>query len=272
MNRVVTSSVIVLLALVLTACTPQTQISPTSTPTPTPLVPEGEYPPISAPAGTGQHAYTSPASQLDFLLYLPGAYGQDPGRKWPLLVFLHGEHVKGTSLDLVRDEPLPKRLEAETDFPFIVLSPLGDGEYDFWSKDKLVEQVISLVDETQALFSVDPEHICLIGDGMGGNGVWAIGLRHPLYFAALAPIGGYYGYPFEVPDNICDLKDVPVWAFHGGRDVMVPVEAEQSLVDALNACGGHAKITVKPDATINIRYVAYYSSELYDWLLAQSRK
>jgi len=272
MNKAFTSAVIVLLILVLTACTPQTQISPTSVPTPTPLIPEVEYPPISAAAGTGQHAYTSPTSQLDFLLYLPGEYGQDPERKWPVLVYLHGEHLKGTSPDLIRYEPLPKRLETEADFSFIVLSPLGEGGYDFWSKDKLMEQVIGLVDEIQTLFSVDPEHICLIGDGVGGNGVWAIGLRHPEYFAALAPIGGYYGYPFEVPANICDLKDVPVWAFHGGHDVMVPVEAEQSLVDALNVCGGHAKITVKPDATINVRYVAYYSSELFDWLLAQSRK
>ena len=271
MNRVVTSSVTVLLALVLAACAPQTRVLPASVPTPTPLIPKG-YPPISAAANTGQHAYTSPRSQLDFLLYLPSEYGQELGRRWPLLVFLHGEHVKGTNLDLVRYEPLPKELEAKADFPFIVLSPLGDGEYDFWSRAELMGQVIGLVDEIQTLFSVDAEQISMIGDGMGGNGVWAIGLSHPTYFAALAPIGGYYGYPFEVPDNICDLKDVPVWAFHGGRDVMVPVEAEQSLVDALNGCGGHAKITVNPDATINIRYEAYYSSELFEWLLSQSGK
>jgi len=180
--------------------------------------------------------------------------------------------LSGSNPDLIRGEPLPKRLEGQTDFPFLVVSPQGKGEYDFWSKDEMANAVFTLLDELQSLFAVDTEHIYLTGDGVGGNGVWALGLRNPKYFAALAPIGGYYGYPFEVPDNICDLRDVPVWAFHGGKDEMVPVEAEQNLVDALNACGGTAKITVKPDATINIRYEAYANPELYDWLLAQTRK
>jgi len=131
---------------------------------------------------------------------------------------------------------------------------------------------MALLDEIQTLFSVDSEHIYLIGDGVGGNGVWTIGLRYPGTFAALVPIGGYYGYPFTVPENICDLKDVPIWAFHGGKDAMVPVEAEQILVDALNACGGNAQITVKPGATINIRYEAYANPELYNWFLSHSHK
>jgi Dienelactone hydrolase family len=236
------------------------------------VVQEQQYPPISASAGTGQHAYTSPASGLEFLLYLPGEYGQDTSSKWPLLIYLHGEAAKGTNPDVIRGEPLPKRLEAEAGFPFIVLSPSGNGGLDLWSNDALMGQVVALLDEVQGFFSVDTARIYLTGDGMGGNGAWAIGLRNPERFAALAPIGGYYGYPFTVPENICDLKDVPVWAFHGGQDVMVPIEAEQSLVDALNACGGSAKITVDPKATINIRYGVYAGEELYDWLLTQSRE
>lgn len=230
------------------------------------------YPPISADTSTGQHAYTSSKAKLDFLLYLPGDYGKDPARKWPLLVYLHGAHLNGANPDLIRSEPLPSKLETEASFPFIVLSPQGKGEIDLWSKDELIEPVMALLDEIQTLFSVDSEYIYLIGDGVGGNGVWAIGLRYPGTFAALVPIGGYYGYPFTVPENICDLKDVPIWAFHGGKDAMVPVEAEQILVDALNACGGNAQITVKPDATINIRYEAYANPELYDWFLSHSHK
>jgi hypothetical protein len=34
------------------------------------------------------------------------------------------------------EEPLPKQLENKSDFPFIVVSPIGDGEYD-WAKDEI---------------------------------------------------------------------------------------------------------------------------------------
>ena len=230
------------------------------------------YPPISLEANIGQHAYTSSKAQLDFLLYIPSEYGKDPQQKWPMIVYLHGAHLRGADPDLLRGEPFPKKLETQMNFPFVVVSPVGDGGYQFWAKEEMIKPLFTLLGEIQTMYSIDPKRIYLIGDGMGGNGVWEIGLRNPEYFAALAPIGGYISYPFETPENICDLRDVAVWAFHGGKDIMVPVEVEQNLVDALNACGGNAQITVKPDATINIRYEAYANPELYDWFLSQSRK
>jgi len=231
-----------------------------------------DLPTISLDAKIGQNTYTSSKAKLDFLLYLPSEYGKDPQQKWPMIVFLHGEHLRGAYPDFLRGEPLPKMLETQMNFPFVVVSPVGNGGYQFWATEEMIKPLFTLLEEIQTMYSIDPNRIYLIGDGMGGNGVWEIGLRNPEYFAALAPIGGYIGYPFETPDNICDLKDVPVWAFHGGKDGMVPVEVEQNLVDALNACGGNAQITVKPDATINIRYEAYANPELYDWFLSQSRK
>ena len=78
--------------------------------------------------------------------------------------------------------------------------------------------------------------------------------------------------PFEVPDNICDLKDVPVWAFHGALDERVPLLAEQGLVDALNDCGGQAQITVIPDIGHDLEAEHVYTPELTGWLLSQSLK
>jgi predicted peptidase len=127
------------------------------------------------------------------------------------------------------------------------------------------------LDEIKAKTSVDAKRIYLTGNDLGGNGVWALGLLHPEYFAALAPVAGYASYPFAVPDNICDLKDVPVWAFHGKRDPYVPVEVEQALVDALNACGGDAQITVSPDMKNDVPVKAYADPALYEWLLGQSK-
>lgn len=227
------------------------------------------YPNMPPVAEPGQHAYTSTNANLDFLLYLPETYGKDPEKKWPLIVYLHDAELRGTNPDFLRNDSLPKRLGTLKDLPFLVISPLGNGDWDFWSKDEMIVPVMSILDEAQSIYSVDEKRIYLTGAGVGGNGVWTMGLLHPGYFAALAPLGGYI-YPFGVPKNICNLKDVPVWAFHGGNDFMVPVEVEQNLVDALNACGGNAKITVKADAVIPVD--EYFKPELYDWFLLQTQE
>jgi predicted esterase len=230
------------------------------------------YPVLSSTANNGHHPYTSEKAGLDFLLYLPGDYGKDPQQEWPLIVYLHGAHLRGATLELLMEEPLPKKLGKENDFPFMVISPLGDGEYEFWAKDETINPLFTLLEEIQTVYSVNAKRIYLTGNDMGGNGVWAIGLRHPEYFAALAPIAGYFGYPFEVPENICDLKDVPVWAFHGKRDQFVPVQVEQELVDALIACGGNAQITVSPDMKNDVPFKVYANPELYEWFMSQSLK
>jgi pimeloyl-ACP methyl ester carboxylesterase len=231
------------------------------------------YPHLSSSANIGQNPYSSEKAGLDFLLYLPSDYGKDPQQKWPLIVYLHPAPLRGATLELLKkDEPLPRKLEKENDFPFIVVSPLGDGEYEFWAKDEMIDPLFTLLEEIRATYSIDEKKIYLTGSDMGGNGVWAIGLRYPEYFAALAPVAGYFGWPPEVPENICDLKDVPVWAFHGGRDDIIPVEAGQELVDALNDCGGNAKFTVSQDMKIDVLYKVYADPELYEWLLEQTQE
>ena len=229
------------------------------------------YPALSSKAIIGQHPYTSEKAQLDFLLYLPGDYGKDPDQEWPLIVYLHGASYRGTTLDLLKEESLPRRLERESKLPFIVITPLGDGEYEFWNKDELINSLFTLLEEIQSLYSVDNKRIYLTGNDMGGNGVWEIGLRNPEYFAALVPISGYFGWPPEIPENICDLKDVPIWAFHGGRDDIIPVETGQELVDAIIACGGKAKITIYPNMQIDVRFKIYSDPDIFEWFLSQSQ-
>lgn len=102
--------------------------------------------------------------------------------------------------------------------------------------------------------------------------MWEIGLRHAERFAALVPVVGWYGYPYGVPENICDLRDVPVWAFHGAKDPKIPLSAQQNLVAALVACGGNAKLTIIPNYGHDIEIPAYAEPGLYDWLLSQSKK
>jgi predicted peptidase len=106
---------------------------------------------------------------------------------------------------------------------------------------------------------------------MGGYGTWQLACDNPDRFAAVAPICGYGLASKGFPDRVCALKDVPVWAFHGARDDVVPVADSIVLVDRLRACGGDVRFTVYPDLAHNSWTRTYANPELYTWLLGHSR-
>jgi predicted esterase len=230
------------------------------------------FPTLSAAALPHLNPYTSEKANLNYLLYIPGEYGLNPERKWPLLIYLHGMDRVNTSVKVLRNDYPLNTLENQDYFPFIVVAPQGTGEYEFWATDEMIGSIITLLDEIQAVLAVDANRIYLTGGSAGGNGAWSIGVSHPERFAALVSFMGYYGWPPIVPENICDLADVPVRAFHGAKDELIPLDAEQKLVDALKTCGGDVQFTIFPDVGHDLKSELVYTSELYEWLLEQTLK
>ena len=224
-------------------------------------------PVLALPPRSGQHAYYSEEAKLDYLLHIPAQYAAS-SEEWPLIVYLHGAIPRST-IDMLRESGIPRVLEDRDDFPFIAVSPRALGGYEFWGEEKNIDGLMTLVSEIETKLPVDSDRIYLSGSSGGGYGTWEIGLRYPARFAALAPVMGYYGWPFSVPENICDLKDVPVWAFHGAKDEVLPLEVEQMIVDALQDCGGDVQFTVFPEGGHDVDEDVYAGQDLYEWLLAQ---
>jgi predicted peptidase len=220
----------------------------------------------------GQHPYRSANTNFELLLYLPGEYGKNSRQTWPLLLFLHGGPNVAT-LDEVRTEPLAVQLDHQLEFPFIVASPLHTGKYEHWSQPAVMEELLALTAELQDLFAINPHQVYLAGFIEGANGVWELAIAHPEIFAAIVPAGGYTGYPFSVPENICALKDMPVWTFHGAGDPGIPVSAQQMLVDALKVCGNETiQFTIYPGVNNHeMTFTAFADPDLYTWLLEQSK-
>jgi len=231
----------------------------------------------SSTVETGQRAFFSEKAQRGYLLFLPAEYGKDPQKQWPLILSLHSAGTRASNIEYLKYEALPQVLSFTPDFPFIVLSPYltNAPDEDFWVREKVTRSVFTLLDEVQSMYAVDPKRVYLTGVSLGGNGTWVYGLQNPKRFAALVPVMGFIGNTagVYVSENICDLKDVPVWAFHGALDQIVPLEAEQMLVDALKACGGNVRFTVYPDGDHDISGRVYNNNpELYEWLLSHSLK
>ena len=226
----------------------------------------------------GQHPYSSMLAagnengEVRYLLYLPDTYGKDRSVKWPLILFLHGRGECGKNLELLKKHPLPKTLESRTDFPFIVVSPQLLNGSSGW--DNQLELLNSLLLQVQARYSVDPARVFVTGISMGGAGTWQMALRYPRRFAAIVPIAGFSSWGSrEVPPRICDLRDLPIWVFHGARDSSVQLYQEQILVDALRACGSKVQFTVYEDAGHEDTWRKTYADPaLFEWMLAQTLK
>jgi predicted peptidase len=198
---------------------------------------------------------------LDYLLFLPSTYYTTPLRKWPLIVFLHGSDEIGEDLELVKGNGIPAIIEKKKDFEFIVVSPQCPPDQR-WSP-RLVK---TLIDAVTRKLHVDTARIYLTGYSMGGYGTWDTAAAYPRLFAAIAPVCG--GGDVQQVDKMTAL---PVWAFHGAKDINVPVEESVRMVDALNRIGGNAKLTIYPELAHDSWTVTYANPALYRWFLRHKK-
>lgn len=273
------SSLFVLILLMgLSACSPSVQTSSPSAPgdtskpslSPT-STPAARYPLINADsAQPGQHAYSfrqTSGDLVNFFLYLPGDRAPDVER--PIIVYLHGHGGIGSNLQKLADSPLIEKLETMEEFPFIVVSPqLPDG---LWPS--FLDPVNQLLTHLLETLPVDAERIYLTGFSTGSYGAWQYALRYPGLFAALAPVAGGPSLSLnQTPENICDLKDLPIWVFHSDADSIVPIDNDVSAVSALESCGGEVKFSRSSDLDhLDTALDAYNNADLYEWFLEHSR-
>ncbi|MFL0267456.1 prolyl oligopeptidase family serine peptidase [Candidatus Clostridium radicumherbarum] len=202
---------------------------------------------------------------LNYLLYTPKDYNEDV--KFPLVMFLHGSGERGDNLELLKLHGIPKLISQGKDFPFIAISPQCPSSVCL---TELTEDLNLLIEDIISNYSVDPEKIYLTGISMGGFAAWKLACKHPEKFAAILPIcGGPWNACYD--EEISNLKDIAVWAFHGAKDEVVPIEGTKAIIDNLRAIGNNAKFTVYPDLGHDSWSLTYENPEVYSWLLNQKK-
>jgi predicted peptidase len=199
-----------------------------------------------------------------FAIYYPPGFKENL-RKWPLILFLHGAGERGNDLEKVKVQGLPAMLEIEKeDIPFIVAYPQCPLR-QYWSVDLLNDWMNKVL--AQLKDQVLHSHIYLTGISMGGYGTWHWATATPDRFTAIAPICGGGD-----PAQAFRLKDVPIWAFHGAKDYIVPLSESVEMVEAVKRTGGKADLTIYPDAAHDSWTDTYHNPLLYDWFLSMSKK
>jgi predicted peptidase len=216
------------------------------------------------PAGQSAHLFEATVSRrvsYRYLLYVPNAYSVEPSRRWPFLLFLHGSGERGADLAKVKLHGPPKQLDGRDDFPFVVVSPQCP-EDQRWQADALA----ALLDDVIGRLRIDPDRVYVTGLSMGGRGTWDLAMSCPERFAAIAPVCGG-----ALPDRACRLKNVPVKAFHGAKDDVVPLAESQTVVEAVKKWGGTAELVVYPEAGHDSWSATYADPSLWEWLLSHRR-
>jgi predicted peptidase len=202
--------------------------------------------------------------RIGYLLHIPAAEADDTRRKHPVILFLHGMGERGDDPNLLKNYGLPKVIDDQPDFPFIVIAPQCPADHT-WIYD--AELLMALLDHIIMHQFADERRVYLTGASMGGYGAWELGSQYPHRFAAVVPV---CGVALSDPSAVCALKDMPVWALHGTDDPLVPMAQTQTMINALRDCGGDPLVTYVEGAGHEVGTTAYQDAKLFDWLRKQT--
>ncbi|NGP45457.1 prolyl oligopeptidase family serine peptidase [Bacillaceae bacterium SIJ1] len=213
-----------------------------------------------------EHKHSQPSHQdvqsIAYLLSMPDQKTIEQGR-YPLVLFLHGSGERGSDVKKVEEQGLPKIMTAWHERPFMMIAPQCKEGTD-WSQ--WLDTVIALLDEIVDKYPIDEDRIYVTGLSMGGYGSWALSAMAPARFAAVIPIcgGGDIAHASA-------LTSIPIWAFHGAKDDIVPLDRSEAMVEAVQQAGGNATLTIYPDAMHDSWTETYTNADVIQWMLAQKR-
>ena len=206
---------------------------------------------------------TVTTEDLQYYLYYPSGYEENPNEDYGLLLFLHGGGEAGGTLGGIKKHLPPKMMEDSYPFPFLVLSPLNPHAKKWWN----IEAVNQLLDSVVAENRVDAKRLYLTGLSRGGSAAWDYAVQYPDKFAALAVVCGMAPAPYAHWMN----KKMPIWVFHGAEDPVIPVSESDVMVKKLKGMGFDVQYTRYEGVGHDSWTKAYKTDELYEWMNEQKQ-
>jgi predicted peptidase len=198
---------------------------------------------------------------------------------FPLVIFLHGAGERGSDNE-VHIKHITELFTDERNrgkYPCYVVAPQCS-KNDWWARfdkkgeettvskqpTKPMQMVIELIEKISKDYRIDQSRIYITGLSMGGYGTWDLLARFPEKFAAAVPICGG-----GATASAKAFKHVPIWAFHGALDAVVPPMESRKMIAALQQAGGVPGYTEYPDIEHNSWEEAYKEPHLIHWLFKQ---
>ena len=157
-------------------------------------------------------AFETAGSVIRYALYAP----EEAADAMPLIVFLHGSHGRGDSIEQAVDHGFPRFLVRGElgSVPAWVLIPQLPAEADGW--ESFNDQVMALIASVCGEYHIDTAKISLTGHSMGGIGCWRLAIRNPDTFSCIVPISGKLSASEE---ELRVLAGIPTRAYIGDADI-----------------------------------------------------
>jgi Dipeptidyl aminopeptidases/acylaminoacyl-peptidases len=170
-----------------------------------------------------------------------------PGRKYPLIVFLHGSGEDD------HDAIVPDVFPDDA----IIVAPFGRGTSNAFTADHAQDDIREAVEDVEANYPIDRARVIVSGFSMGGYGAYrtfdadrqryrgvAIFAGHPslgrMWIGADAP-------DYREPGALKAFHGAPVFVFHGGKDRNCPIELTREMIGKLKKAGARVRFEYVPD-------------------------
>jgi len=209
-------------------------------------------------------SYRKDRETMPYRLFIPNGY--ETQKKYPLIVWLHGgggagrdnrRQIMGDQIPGTRTWTKPA---IQVRYPAFVLVPQSQG----WRVNDPLVLVLGILDFLSSEFSIDPHRIYVAGQSDGAYGVWDLITRRPERFAAAILVCGGGN-----PALAARVAKMPIWAFHGDADPVIPVTESRQMVAALKESGGSPRYTEYKGVGHDIWTRAFAEPGLVDWLFTQ---
>lgn len=220
--------------------------------------------------------HSSMGETMQYRLFVPSGY--DGATKYPVVLWLHdaagrgSDNLKQISGSNFLGSHIWITAENQGKYHAFVLAPQVNTTKG-WARPHAntppvsIRLALEILGAVEKEYSIDPERVYLVGQSMGGEGLWsALAMSENKFGGAIALCG--YGDASMTPH----VAKVPVWIFQGQADPAVNVEMARAWVASLKQAGGNPKYTEYPGIGHAVWDVAFSEPELLPWLFAQRLK
>ncbi|MFZ0521595.1 MAG: alpha/beta hydrolase-fold protein [Candidatus Acidiferrales bacterium] len=232
--------------------------------------------PNAAIAGFRAGSYRSVSGEaMQYRLFVPPGY--DAGQKYPIILWLHGAAGRGSdnfsqlSGGNFAGSHIWTTAENQANYHAFVLAPQVDATKG-WARPHTntppvsIRLALEILDTVEKRYNIDRAREYVVGQSMGGEGVWAaLSIARTRFAAAIALCG--YGDAYMIPR----VAKVPVWIFQGEEDPLVRVSRARTWVAGLRNASGTPKYTEYPSVGHNAWDVAFKEPGLAAWLFSNVR-
>lgn len=214
-------------------------------------------------------------NKMPYRVYVPQNY--DANQKYPLIFFFHAGGGRGFNNEqqIMHENAAGTHVWTlpanQARFPAFVLAPECPtdnnwGDPDMNDVNPKLQMALQILAAVQKDYSIDAERIVLVGQSMGGLGVWALLQNFPEKWAAAVVVGSYDNFT-----NPGAIARVPLWLFQGDMDLTVPVEQIRAMVKQLKKINAPLRYTEYHKQNHEVWDKAFAEPELIPWAAAQKR-